>query len=208
MNEKALKGLGLKMVNGNLVKINPDLPKPRIESFTSGSFNLPKTKGSIFKPTIGKCYVNVTGKPTVIERKKFVVDKTRRFYVFDINPMGAVRMSQSDKWKTDPNHADPKKRKRKSVVKHHNFANTLRYQATQLGFELGKTIEAVFFIAMPESWSIKKKKEMVGLPHENLLDTDNILKLVVDSLKKQDKEVWWEKAEKRWSYVSSILIYQ
>ncbi len=208
MNDKALKGLGLKMVNGNLVKINADAPKVKIEAIASDSFNLPKVKGTVFKPTIGKCYVNVTGKPTIIDRKKFVLDKTRRFYVFDINPMGAVRMSQSDKWKTDPNHKDPNKRKRKAVVKHHKFADTLRYQANKLGFELGKTLEAVYFVAMPSTWSNKKKKENVGMPHENLLDTDNITKLVKDCLKKQDKEIWWEKCEKRWAYVSSILIYQ
>jgi hypothetical protein len=208
MNDKDLKGLGLKMVNGNIVKIKPDAPKTKIESFASGSFNLPKTKGTVFKPTIGKCYVNTGGRPTVIERKKFVPDKTRRFYVFDINPMGAVRMSSSDKWKTDPNHKDPNKRKRKSVVKHHSFADTLRYQASKLGYEVGKTLEAVFFIAMPESWSAKKKKEHVGLPHESLPDCDNIVKIFVDSLKEQDNEVWFIKAEKRWAYISSILVYQ
>ncbi len=208
MNEKDLKGLGLKMVGWNIVKIKPDAPKAKIEAIASGSFNLPKTKGKVFKPTIGKCYVNITGRPTVIERKKFVLDKTRRFYVFDINPMGAVRMSQSDKWKTDPNHKDPNKRKRAAVVKHHKFADTLRYQAKQLGFELGKTIEAVYFIAMPESWSKKKKGIMVGMPHEVTPDVDNLCKIFFDSLTKSDQDVWWCKAEKRWAYVSSILIYQ
>ncbi len=208
MNEKDLKRLGLKLVDGVFVKIKPDAPKTKIEAIASGSFNLSKTKGAIFKPTIGSCYVNTGGSPTVIDRSKFVPDKTRRFYVFDINPMGAVRMSRSDKWKTDPDHPDPNKRKRKSVVKHHSFADTLRYQAKQLNFELGKTLEAVFFIAMPESWSKKKKNENVGMPHESLPDCDNIVKILKDTLKKQDKEVWWEKAEKRWAYVSSILIYQ
>jgi Holliday junction resolvase RusA-like endonuclease len=60
---------------------------------------------------------------------------------------------------------------------------------------------------MPNSWSEKKKAKMNGFHHEVKPDTDNITKAVKDTLKKSDSEVWWEKAEKRWAYRGSILIF-
>jgi Holliday junction resolvase RusA-like endonuclease len=60
---------------------------------------------------------------------------------------------------------------------------------------------------MPNSWTEKKKKRMNGLHCKVKPDTDNITKAVKDALKKQDSEVWYEKAEKRWAFKGSILIY-
>lgn len=158
------------------------------------------------KSSFGNCHYNKGGK-IEIKNDKFVLDQSREFYLFDIIPMGAVRMTKSDTWKLNPNHIDPKKRQRKCVEKYFHFKNTLRIQAIQMGFFLGKHLEAVYFIPMPDSWSNKKKEKMNGMAHESKPDTDNITKGVKDALKKDDSDVWWEKAEKRWAFKGSIIIY-
>mgnify|MGYP003402255683 FL=1 len=148
------------------------------------------------------------GTSSEVEVKKYVLDKTRRFYAFDVVPMGKPRMTQSDKWKTDPNHPDPNKRKREVVHRYHQLQNIIREQADKMGFVLKKTFEAVFFVPIPESFSGKKKKELVGMPCEERPDIDNYVKFFLDTMAKEDKSVWYIKAEKRWAYYGSIIIFQ
>jgi Holliday junction resolvase RusA-like endonuclease len=148
------------------------------------------------------------GEPTIVEDSIYVVDRKRNHFLFDVIPMGAVRMTQSDKWRTNPNHPDPNKRQREVVRRYFKFKNDLFDQSLQMKFELGNFLDAVYFIPMPQSWSEKKRKSMVGLPCKVKPDTDNITKAIKDALKVEDGDVWWEKAEKRWGFYGSILIYQ
>ena len=90
----------------------------------------------------------------------FELDYSRKIYIFDLVPVGAVRMTQSDKWKTNPNHADPNKRQRAEVTKYFSFKTNLKQQAKMLNYELGDTLEIVFLVPMPKSWSNKKKEKM------------------------------------------------
>jgi Holliday junction resolvase RusA-like endonuclease len=157
--------------------------------------------------SLGAYYHN-KGTATEVNDGIYQLDKTREFYLFDIIPMGGVRMSQSDKWKTNPNHADPLKRQRKAVTQYFVFKDALVLQANQMGFTLGKTLDAVYFLPMPDSWSNAKKQRMNGMPCEVKPDTDNITKGVKDALRKNDSDIWYEKAEKRWAYKGSILIFK
>ena len=157
--------------------------------------------------SFGICHHNPKGIANVYNTDKYVLDKSRQFYLFDIIPMGGVRMSQSDKWKTNPDHPDPKKRQRKAVAKYWAFKNLLVLQAKQMNFTLGKQLDAVYFLPMPDSWSEKKKERMNGLPCEVKPDTDNITKAVKDALRSNDSDIWNERAEKRWAYRGSILIF-
>lgn len=147
------------------------------------------------------------GTPLLVSDEKYVLDHTRRYYIFDVVPMGAVRMTQSDRWKKDPNHIDPRKRQRGAVGKYFAFKTLLQLQAKQFNFELGQIFEAVYLIPMPSSWSAKKKEAMNGKPCLTKPDTDNITKAIKDALRTEDGDVWWEKAEKRWAYKGSIIIY-
>jgi Holliday junction resolvase RusA-like endonuclease len=61
---------------------------------------------------------------------------------------------------------------------------------------------------MPNSWSEKKKQTMNGMPCEVKPDTDNITKAIKDTLRKNDSDIWYEKAEKRWAFNGSIIIFQ
>ena len=158
------------------------------------------------KNSFGTCHVH-EGELKCFSEEKYEIDYTRKFYLFDIIPMGAVRMTQSDKWKTNPNHLDPNKRQRKCVAEYFAWKNLISLQANQMNYELKDTLDAVYLVPMPNSWSEKKKQRMNGLPCKVKPDTDNITKAVKDALKKQDSEVWYEKAEKRWAFKGSILIY-
>lgn len=159
------------------------------------------------KESLGAYYYNKGGRIDLKE-DKFSVDRTRAFYLFDVIPVGAVRMTRSDKWKTNPNHSDPMKRQRKAVKMYFDFKNVLTLQANLMKFKLGEYLDAVYFMPMPDSWSEKKKERMNGFPCKVKPDTDNITKAIKDALKKNDSDVWWEKAEKRWAYRGSILIYE
>jgi Holliday junction resolvase RusA-like endonuclease len=150
----------------------------------------------------------VEGEPTTISEEKYVIQRGRRYYLFNVIPMGAVRMTQSDKWRTNPNHPDPNKRQRESVRAYFKFKNDLFDQALEMKFELTLFLDAIYFMPMPQSWSEKKKEAMVGMPCKVRPDTDNITKGVKDALKVEDGDIWWEKAEKRWAYYGSILIYK
>lgn len=159
------------------------------------------------KKSFGKFFFK-DGNGLCVSSEKYEIDFSRRFYLFDVVPTGAVRMTQSDKWKLNPNHPDPLKRQRAAVTMYFNFKNTLLFQAKQLNFELGKILDAVYLCPMPNSWSEKKKQRMNRMPCETKPDTDNITKAIKDTFKKNDSDIWWEKAEKRWSYTGSIIIYQ
>lgn len=159
------------------------------------------------KNSFGKCHFN-PGIELDISGDIYQIDHSRRFYLFDVIPMGAPRMSQSDKWKTNPNHIDPNKRQRKNVAQYFAFKNVLLLQAKEMQFELGKCLDAVYLMPMPDSWSLKKKERMNGLPCEVKPDTDNITKGIKDTFRKNDSDIWWEKAEKRWAFLGSVIIYQ
>ena len=65
------------------------------------------------KSSFGTCHYNKGGK-LEIKEDKFALDHTREFYLFDIIPMGAVRMTISDKWKTNPKSCRPKEKTKES----------------------------------------------------------------------------------------------
>lgn len=148
------------------------------------------------KESFGTCHVN-PGSCVSLNENKYVVDHTRQFYLFDIIPMGAPRMTQSDKWK-----------KRPVVMQYRAYKDLLRLQANTMQFSIGEYFDAVYFLPMPDSWSNKKKLQMNGTPCKVKPDTDNITKGIKDCFSENDSNIWYERAEKRWAYRGSILIYK
>ncbi len=159
------------------------------------------------KSSFGTCFVN-NGIESIVDEQVYKLDNTRKYYLFDVIPMGAPRMTQSDKWRVNPNHLDPNKRQRVAVTKYFEFKNNLLAQAKQLNFEIGETLEALYLIPMPDSWSNKKKDKMNGLPCKAKPDTDNITKGIKDTFSKNDSNIWKESAEKRWAYKGSVIIFK
>ena len=116
-------------------------------------------------------------------------------------------MTQSDRWRTNPEHPDINKRQRPVVTKYFAYKNLLTLQAKQLGYEVKPVVDVLFIMPMPNSWSGKKKDRMNGLPCKVKPDTDNLLKALKDTFCKNDSHIWRETAEKRWGHKGSIIIF-
>lgn len=161
-----------------------------------------------YQSSVGSYYFN--DKPEALyPEEKYKIDYSRRFYMFDVIPMAKPRMTQSDKWKVNPHHPDPKKRQRKPVTEYFAFKNILTHQINKLGFKPTDVFEAVFFVPMPSTWSDKKRKRMVGLPCKTRPDADNYIKAFLDCTMKEDGTVYrFKDVIKIYSYTGCILIYQ
>ena len=115
-----------------------------------------------------------------------------------MNPMGAVRQTQADRWK-----------KRPAVLRYRAFGDELRLAAAAQNFILGERCIMIFEVAMPKSWSNKKKELMNGKPHQQKPDGDNLQKAVADHLciEGGDAFIHTVFAAKFWSYEGRIRIY-
>lgn len=140
--------------------------------------------------------------------EKFVLDNSREYYLLDVIPFGAVRMTKRDRIFLNPNHPDPKKRQRQAVADYFEFKTQLMYCAYETQYKLDEVPELVFFIPMPQSWSDKKKVKMNGTKHEVKPDIDNLVKGFFDALTKNDGNIWKINAKKYWAHKGSILIYK
>lgn len=86
---------------------------------------------------------------------------------YDVAPTAKVRQTQSDRWK-----------KRPCVMRYRAFADALREKDCEL-----KDGDAVtFVIAMPDSWSEKKRREHDGKHHRQRPDLDNLLGGLMDAI--------------------------
>lgn len=160
------------------------------------------------KNSFGKMHVNNGAVKAIDETTPYQIDYSREFYMFDIVPMGAPRMTQSDRWKTDPNHPDINRRQRVCVTQYFAYKSALIAQANVMNFEIDSCLDILFLIPMPASWSDKKKKAMNGLPCKVKPDTDNLIKGFKDALCKNDSYIWKEHSEKRWAYMGSIIVFK
>lgn len=113
--------------------------------------------------------------------------------IIKITPCPKPRQTQRDKWKPSA-----------PVLRYRAFADELRLKAR--GVELdGANI--LFLIPMPKSWSKKQRKEMLGEPHRQKPDLDNLLKSLADALYGDDSHIaTLTGLSKRWSDVGAILI--
>lgn len=156
--------------------------------------------------SIGKTSEN-KGTDRVVDRGLLQIDYSRHFFVLDVIPNTAPRMTKSDQWKTDPNHINPKKRQRLSVTRYFKYKTCVANLCNEINLNDFDTLDIIFFIPMPESWSKKKKQKMNGMPHQSRPDIDNLSKAFMDAVLKEDSHVWSIRKEKRWAYFGSILIY-
>lgn len=113
--------------------------------------------------------------------------------IYNITPMGAVRMNKSDAW-----------RKRPSVLKYFAYKDEIRLKINPQDVPVGAKV--IFHVPMAKSWSVKDKSAMAGQPHMNKPDLDNFLKGLWDALYENDSHIWKVNAEKRWSYEGAIEI--
>jgi len=114
---------------------------------------------------------------------------------FNITPVPAPRQNRSDRW-----------RKRPIVLRYRAYSDALRQACLEADFVLGEAIYMEFYFPMPKSWSQKKKDKMVGEPHKQRPDTDNVVKGIQDSLLPEDCKVWHIEAKKFWSVEGHIIL--
>lgn len=111
----------------------------------------------------------------------------RKVIIFEVEPMGAPRMTQRDKWA-----------QRMVVIRYFRFKDLIRETARKKNFKLGKHLEITFYIQIPKSWSKTKTKEKNITLHDQKPDLDNLLKAFQDAFG-EDKHVASVVATKIWT---------
>tara|TARA_R110000868_G_scaffold87034_4_gene243649 strand:+ start:1101 stop:1487 length:387 start_codon:yes stop_codon:yes gene_type:complete len=111
-----------------------------------------------------------------------------------ITPCPKPRMTRSDKWK-----------KRPAVLKYFAFCDELRMLCAGR-YEIGDEVYLKFHIKTPDSWSVKKKLAMLGKPHQQKPDCDNMIKAFCDALSKEDSNIHTMFAKKVWASMGMIEI--
>lgn len=112
--------------------------------------------------------------------------------IYPIAPVAKPRMTRADKWK-----------KRTPVLKYRAFADECRLRMVGVGLN---NTWITFHIAMPKSWSKKKKKLMNGKFHAQRPDIDNLAKALFDALYEDDSCIAKVLLTKRWAVEGSIEI--
>lgn len=75
-------------------------------------------------------------------------------------------------------------------------------------WERPDTLDIIFMVPMPKSWSKKKKAKYDGQPHRQKPDIDNFLKGFMDALYDDDEGVYAACASAFWSRTGQIIINQ
>lgn len=109
----------------------------------------------------------------------------------DIDPVAAPRQTRRDKFK--PSLA---------VLRYRAFKDHLRLFVKELPCPL----MLIFILPMPESWTDKKKKQMLHMPHTQKPDIDNLQKAVMDAIYQDDAHIHTVMATKVWGKRGSIFI--
>ena len=116
-------------------------------------------------------------------------------YVFQVPPQTAPRMTRRDRWKRSP-----------CVVRYFEYRDQLRAKAIEYGITLPNDFTVTFYMAMPKSWSKKKKAAHVGKPCQSKPDLDNVLKGFMDALRTNDASVYAVSASKIWSEQPGVVL--
>lgn len=113
--------------------------------------------------------------------------------VYPITPNPKPRMTRSDKWK-----------KRPEVMRYRAFCDEVRLRSVELP-PAGASIH--FVLPMPKSWAQRKRAEMVGQPHQQKPDIDNLLKALADACHQDDAHIWhYSGLKKTWGESGQIII--
>lgn len=112
--------------------------------------------------------------------------------MIEVDPVPKPRMTQRDKWA-----------KRPAVLRYRAFCDQVRDAGASVP-ESGAHI--VFHLAMPASWSKRKRAEMAGKPHQQKPDVDNLAKALLDACLAEDQGVWDVRVTKVWAEQGGIEI--
>ena len=122
---------------------------------------------------------------------------------YEIDPCAKPRMTRQDKNPYPPRNYKGHYWPRPIVAKYWDFKNRVRMKKIDFPEE-GAHI--IFHIKMSKSWTIKKKREMVGKFHKQVPDLDNLLKGLSDAVYGNDSVISDVRVSKIWGYKGKIQI--
>ena len=111
--------------------------------------------------------------------------------------MGKPRMTRRDAWK-----------KRPVIERYYEYKDKLKEAARKAKYAPSDRLDIMFSIRMPNSWSNKKKQEMLNKPHKQRPDIDNLLKGFMDILLEEDSHIWHVNATKYWGLDNEIFVFK
>lgn len=114
--------------------------------------------------------------------------------VISITPIPKVRMTQSDRWK-----------KRPAVVRYFSYCDKLRELLPD--YVVPEVLQIEFGMPMANSWSKKKRGMLLGMPHQQKPDIDNLAKAFMDALCEDDSYIYKLEATKIWSTEGYIKLW-
>ena len=115
-----------------------------------------------------------------------------------IDPYPKPRMTRADSWKRRP-----------CVVRYWAYKDNLKKLSKELNYRPGETLSLTFIIAMPKSWSNKKKEALNGKAHKQKPDLDNLIKAFKDCLMVEDSHVHtYPFMRKIWGFTGKILVHR
>lgn len=115
--------------------------------------------------------------------------------IANIEIIGKPRMTKADAWK-----------KRPCVEKYWQVKDALVAAAEKQNFRLGNSLFILICLPFPKSYSKKKRLKLMAKAHQEKPDIDNLIKTVLDSLKKDDKTVYFVAGKKMWHEQAMVLI--
>ena len=119
--------------------------------------------------------------------------------IIDIRPTPAPRQTKRDRWL---------KPARPCVQRYRDFSDQLRMITSDVNYVIQVPLSLTFNIEMTESWSKKKRMEMIGKPHKQRPDLDNLIKSFQDALAKEDSHIHeYGSMKKRWAEKGQIIIH-
>lgn len=104
-------------------------------------------------------------------------------------------MTRSDKWK-----------KRPVVQEYFSYRDDVKFLCSQNGYVQGDSLDIVFQIPFPASYTKKKRASLLGRPHQEKPDIDNLVKAWLDACLSDDKKVWDVRARKVWGEKGRIFV--
>lgn len=116
--------------------------------------------------------------------------------IFNITPVAKPRMVHSDIWS-----------RRKVAANYWLYKDRLNILAKKKKYNIGDTLNILFRIPMPATWSKKEKAMMMKKPHQQKPDLDNLVKGFTDALMPEDKSLYEINASKFWDLEGCIAIF-
>lgn len=125
-------------------------------------------------------------------------------FLFNVNPMGAVRTTQRQKW-VDPSA------KRYYAYKQEIAAMAIPQLSMKQPTSEALALKMVFVMPIPASWSKKKRWDALEKAHTSKPDLDNLIKGCTDALNgviwQDDKQIIAVDATKVYGFEPRIELY-